>query len=65
MIDPITSIFSIAFLLLDSSEKIDALIRRLTDRQRELADAERDRRDARNALDGTQVDRMAGEGGGD
>lgn len=50
MVDPVTSIFSIAYLLLNSSDDIAALVSRLTDRQRELADAERDRRAASERL---------------
>lgn len=42
--------FQAAFLLLDSVDDITLLINRLQDRQRELADAERDRREASERL---------------
>lgn len=62
--DPVTTAFSVAYLILNSADDIALLISRLTDRQRELADAERDRRAASDRLlNPGEPERMAEEGG--
>lgn len=53
--DPVTTAFSVAYLLLNSADDIGALVSKLQDRQRTLEQAEADRRAARERLDGTTV----------